>query len=146
MAQKFFDQGLNLLHAFWDTEAYRAFREAARLDPDAAMPYWGGGAWEARRLRANDRMYYELMLHARRRGCSVFDFGRSKTGSGAWHFKHNWGFVPEALTYASWTAPGAPKREADPASSKLSLQIALWQKLPIALANRIGPLIARGIG
>ena len=112
----------------------------------AAMPYWGGGAWEARRLRANDRMYYELMLHARRRGCSVFDFGRSKTGSGAWHFKHNWGFVPEALTYASWTAPGAPKREADPASSKLSLQIALWQKLPIALANRIGPLIARGIG
>jgi hypothetical protein len=40
-AQRFFDQGLNLLHAFWDTEAYRAFREAARLDPDAAMPHWG---------------------------------------------------------------------------------------------------------
>lgn len=40
-AQRFFDQGLNLLHAFWDTEAYRAFREAARLDPDAAMPQWG---------------------------------------------------------------------------------------------------------
>ena len=30
---------------------------------DAVMPYWGGGTWEARRLRANDRMYYELMLH-----------------------------------------------------------------------------------
>lgn len=113
---------------------------------DAAMPYWGGGTWEARKLRANDRMYYELMLHARRRGYSVFDFGRSKTGSGAYHFKRNWGFEPEPLTYASWTAPGAPKREADPASSKLSLQIALWQKLPIGLANRIGPLIARGIG
>lgn len=41
MAQRFFDQGLNLLHAFWDTEAYRAFREAARLDPDAPMPQWG---------------------------------------------------------------------------------------------------------
>ena len=40
-AQRFFDQGLNLLHAFWDTEAYRAFREAARLDPDAAMAQWG---------------------------------------------------------------------------------------------------------
>lgn len=40
-AQRFFDQGLNLLHAFWDTEAYRAFKEAARLDPDAAMPQWG---------------------------------------------------------------------------------------------------------
>jgi tetratricopeptide (TPR) repeat protein len=39
--QKYFDQGLNLLHAFWDMEAYRAFREAARLDPNCAMAYWG---------------------------------------------------------------------------------------------------------
>jgi tetratricopeptide (TPR) repeat protein len=40
-AQRYFDQGLNLLHAFWDMEAYRAFREASRKDPDAAMAYWG---------------------------------------------------------------------------------------------------------
>ena len=40
-AQRFFDQGLNLLHAFWDMEAYRAFREAARIDPESPMPYWG---------------------------------------------------------------------------------------------------------
>ena len=112
----------------------------------AVMPYWGGGTWEARRLRANDRMYFELMLHARRRGCTVFDFGRSKTASGAYHFKRNWGFEPEPLTYASWTAPGAQKREADPTSSKLSLQIAVWQRLPLPVANRLGPLIARGIG
>ncbi|GGC10618.1 peptidoglycan bridge formation protein FemAB [Novosphingobium endophyticum] len=112
----------------------------------AAMPYWGGGTWDARRLRANDRMYYELMLHARRRGCTAFDFGRSKTGSGAYHFKRNWGFEPEPLTYANWTAPGAAVREADPSSSRLSLQIAIWRKLPLGLANRVGPLIARGIG
>lgn len=112
----------------------------------AAMPYWGGGTRDARRLRANDRMYYELMLHARRRGCAVFDFGRSKTGSGAYHFKRNWGFEPEPMTYAAWTAPGAQRREADPASAKLSLQIAVWQRLPLGLANRLGPLIARGIG
>src|SRR5260370_37401849 len=40
-AQAYFDQGLNLLHCFWDFEAYRAFKEAARLDPNAAMAYWG---------------------------------------------------------------------------------------------------------
>jgi tetratricopeptide (TPR) repeat protein len=40
-AQAYFDQGFNLLHCFWDFEAYRAFKEAARLDPDAAMAYWG---------------------------------------------------------------------------------------------------------
>lgn len=112
----------------------------------AVMPYWGGGTWEARRLRANDRMYYELMLHARRRGCDRFDFGRSKTGSGAYHFKRNWGFAPEPLSYAVWTAPGCEKRDADPTSAKHKLQIALWQKLPLTIANRLGPLIARGLG
>lgn len=112
----------------------------------AVMPYWGGGTWNARRLRANDRMYYELMLHARRRGARVFDFGRSKTNSGAYHFKRNWGFEPEPLAYATWTAPGSAKRDADPTSGKLSLQIKLWQRLPLGLANRLGPMIARGLG
>lgn len=112
----------------------------------AVMPYWGGGVWAARRLRANDRMYYALMLHARARGCSHFDFGRSKTGSGAYDFKRNWGFEPEPLDYASWTANGQAPRDADPTSAKHALQIALWRKLPLALANRLGPLIARGLG
>ncbi len=40
-AQAYFNQGLRLLHDFWDFEAYRAFKEAARLDPAAAMAYWG---------------------------------------------------------------------------------------------------------
>jgi FemAB-related protein (PEP-CTERM system-associated) len=112
----------------------------------AVMPYWGGGSRAARALRANDRMYFELMLHARRRGCERFDFGRSKTGSGAYHFKRNWGFEPEPLTYAVWTEPGANARDADPTSARHKLQIALWQRLPLALANRLGPVIARGLG
>jgi tetratricopeptide (TPR) repeat protein len=40
-AQAYFNQGLRLLHDFWDFESYRAFKEAARLDPSAAMAYWG---------------------------------------------------------------------------------------------------------
>ncbi len=40
-AQKYFNQGLNLMHAFWDVEAYRAFREAARIDENCVMCYWG---------------------------------------------------------------------------------------------------------
>lgn len=112
----------------------------------AVMPFWGGGTQAARTLRANDRMYYELMLHARRRGCDRFDFGRSKTGSGAYHFKRNWGFEPEPLTYASWTAPGQPARDADPTSAKHAVLIAAWRHLPLAIANRLGPMIARGLG
>ncbi len=112
----------------------------------AVMPYWGGGTQAARQLRANDRMYYELMLHARRRGSVTFDFGRSKTGSGAHDFKKNWGFEPEPLGYAAWTAPGASPRDADPTSARHAAQIALWKRLPLPLANRLGPWIARGLG
>ena len=115
-------------------------------DRGAVLPYWGGGTNAARRLRANDRMYYELMLHARRRGCSQFDFGRSKSGSGAYHFKRNWGFEPAPLSYAQWTAPGAAARDADPSSARHSARIALWKRLPLRLTNAIGPLIARGLG
>jgi FemAB-related protein (PEP-CTERM system-associated) len=113
---------------------------------DAVLPYWGGGTHAARALRANDRMYFELMLHARRQGCERFDFGRSKTGSGAYFFKKNWGFEPEPLAYSSWTAPGAPRRDADPTSGRHAARIALWRRLPLALANRFGPPIARGLG
>jgi len=111
----------------------------------AVMPYWGGGTWDARRLRANDVMYYELMLHARRRGCDRFDFGRSKAGSGAHDFKKNWGFEPQPLGYASWTVSGGEARDADPNSPKHAARIALWRKLPLAVSNRLGPLIARGL-
>ena len=111
----------------------------------AVMPYWGGGTAAARPLRANDAMYYALMCHARERGCERFDFGRSKTGSGAYHFKRNWGFEPQPLAYASWTADGAAPRDADPTSPRYQAMIAAWKQLPLPLANRLGPIISRGL-
>nr|WP_047166588.1 FemAB family XrtA/PEP-CTERM system-associated protein [Sphingomonas sp. Y57] len=110
------------------------------------MPYWGGGTRAARSWRANDMMYYALMLHARRRGCTAFDFGRSKFGTGAFAFKKNWGFEPEPLAYAARTADGEQPREINPLSPRYRLQVALWQRLPLAIANRIGPWIAKGLG
>jgi FemAB-related protein (PEP-CTERM system-associated) len=109
-------------------------------------PYWGGGTAAARALRANDRMYFELMRHARERGCTRFDFGRSKTGTGPAAFKKNWGFEPQPLTYYERVAEGAKARDASPANPKYSLQVALWSKLPLAVANRVGPWISRGLG
>lgn len=109
-------------------------------------PYWGGGTADARRLRANDRMYFELMRHARARGCARFDFGRSKVGTGAAAFKKNWGFEPQPLTYYDRVAEGASIRDANPLNPKYRLQVMLWSKLPLAIANRVGPWIARGLG
>ena len=112
----------------------------------AVMPYWGGGVHEARALRANDIMYYALMNHARKRGCASFDFGRSKVGSGAYAFKKNWGFEPQPLSYAVRTADGAEPRDVNPNSPKYKAKIAMWQKLPLPIANLIGPWIAKGLG
>ncbi|MBD3745691.1 MAG: FemAB family PEP-CTERM system-associated protein [Sphingopyxis terrae] len=110
------------------------------------MPYWGGGTAEARGLRANELMYFALMGHARARGCTRFDFGRSKLGTGPFAYKKNWGFEPRPLTYARWLAPGEAPRDTNPNSAKYRLQVDLWKKLPLWAANRIGPMIARGLG
>lgn len=112
----------------------------------AVLPYWGGGTRDARTWRANDLMYYALMRHARQRGCSSFDFGRSKFGTGAFAFKKNWGFEPRPLAYAVRTADGQAPRQVNPLNPKYRLQIALWQRLPLPIANRLGPWIARGLG
>ncbi len=111
----------------------------------AVLPFWGGGTFAARGARANELMYYELMLHARRKGAERFDFGRSKTGSGPFKFKKNWGFEPQPLTYGVWTVPGEEARDVDPTSAGYARKIAIWQKLPLAIANRAGPLIARDL-
>ena len=105
-------------------------------------PYWGGGTLEARSLRANDLLYFELMRRASARGCTAFDFGRSKTGTGAFAFKKNWGFAPRPLVYAT----RGERRDLDPRSPRYRLQTAAWRRLPLPLANRLGPLLACGLG
>jgi lipid II:glycine glycyltransferase (peptidoglycan interpeptide bridge formation enzyme) len=87
-------------------------------------------------------MYFELMRSAAARGCTRFDFGRSKLGTGAYAFKKNWGFDPQPLVY--WIKGEA--REVNPLSPKYRLKIALWKRLPLPVANLLGPAIARGLG
>ena len=144
-----FDAVLNALEADILTVRHQGKPVASVLSlyHDAAvLPYWGGGTAAARPLRANDRMYFELMRHARERGCTRFDFGRSKVGTGAAAFKKNWGFDAQPLTYWLRTEDGVAPRSINPLSPKFRLQVAAWQKLPLPLANLIGPWIARGLG
>ena len=113
---------------------------------NAVYPYWGGGTKDARTLRANEHMYHELMRHAAARGCTRFDFGRSKVGTGAFAYKKNWGFEPRPLRYATRSLDGTAAREINPLSPRYRLQVQLWQKLPLPIANLIGPWIAQGLG
>src|SRR3546814_14128589 len=66
---------------------------------DEVLPYYGGGCRAARVHAANDFMYWAVMRRACESGRRVFDFGRSKVGTGSYAFKMHWGFEPTPLFY-----------------------------------------------
>jgi len=113
---------------------------------DEVLPFYGGGRHAARALAANDFMYWEVMRRACERGCRVFDFGRSKIGTGSFAFKRNWGFQPTPLVYQYRLAAGHPLPDLNPLNPKFRALISLWKRLPLAVATRLGPIIVRGIG
>jgi FemAB-related protein (PEP-CTERM system-associated) len=113
---------------------------------EEVLPYYGGGTASARQRAGNDFMYWEVMRRAADRGCRLFDFGRSKLGTGAFDFKKNWGFTPENLRYQYKLAPGASIPDHNPLNPKYRLFIAGWKQLPLVVANAIGPSIVRGLG
>ncbi len=55
-AQTWFDQGLNLLHDFWDYESVRAFEQSVRVDPRCAMCYWG--IYQAEKFRHSNSKFF----------------------------------------------------------------------------------------
>ena len=113
---------------------------------DEVLPYYGGGTAEARGVAANDFMYWEVMRRAAARDCRVFDFGRSKFGTGAFSFKTHWGFEPEPLHYEYRLLRAKELPEINPTNPKFRLFIAAWKRLPLPVANLIGPWIAADLG
>ncbi|MGE5652242.1 FemAB family XrtA/PEP-CTERM system-associated protein [Noviherbaspirillum sp. UKPF54] len=113
---------------------------------DEVLPYYGGGTNEARALAGNDFMYWELMRRASARGCRVFDFGRSKAGTGAFDFKKNWGFVPQPLHYEYQLHRATSVPDNNPLNPKYRYFIEAWRRLPLPVANFVGPFIVRNLG
>ncbi|MBX3685972.1 MAG: FemAB family PEP-CTERM system-associated protein [Rhodocyclaceae bacterium] len=113
---------------------------------DEVLPYYAGDDLAARDFAANDFKYWELMRRACERGCKVFDYGRSKIGTGPYSFKKNWGFEPQPLSYEYrlYKRDGVPQN--NPMNPKYRAFIALWRRLPIGVANAIGPYIVRNLG
>jgi FemAB-related protein (PEP-CTERM system-associated) len=113
---------------------------------DTVLPYYGGGTHGARKNGANDFLYWETMRRAAARGYRRFDFGRSKAGTGAFSFKKNWGFEPEWLEYEFYLKPGAAMPDKNPNNPKFAPLIEIWKRLPLPIANFIGPFLVRGLG
>ena len=110
---------------------------------DSVLPYYGGGVAAARELKAADFMYWRLLSRAAERGVREFDYGRSKLGSGSYSFKKNWGFEPRPLAYRYQLVRARELPDTNPNNPRYRRFIAAWKHLPLAVANRVGPVIVR---
>ena len=113
---------------------------------DEVLPYYAGDTLAARDLAANDFKYWELMRRSCERGIKIFDYGRSKRGTGPFDFKRNWGFEPQPLHYEYQLHRAKSVPEHNPLNPKYQLFIKAWQHLPLAVANFIGPHIVKNLG
>jgi FemAB-related protein (PEP-CTERM system-associated) len=113
---------------------------------DEVVPYYGGGMPAARDYAGNDFMYWNLMQAAAAKGYRVFDFGRSKLGTGAYDFKKNWGFEAQPLAYEYRLFASNAVPDNNPLNPKYQMFIKLWRKMPLPLANLIGPHIVKDLG
>ena len=113
---------------------------------DEVLPYYAGDDESARNLAANDFKYWELMRRACERGLKVFDYGRSKKDTGPYAFKKNWGFEPQQLHYEYCLYKRDSIPQNNPNNAKYKLFIEAWRRMPIGLANWLGPHIVRNLG
>lgn len=112
---------------------------------DEVIPYYAGERLGARELAANDFKYWELMRRACERGVRVFDYGRSKAGTGSYDFKRNWGFEPKPLAYEYCLYKRSSVPETNPLNPKYRAAIGLWRRLPLPIVNFVGPHLAKAL-
>jgi FemAB-related protein (PEP-CTERM system-associated) len=112
---------------------------------DQVMPYYGGALKEHLNLAPNDFMYWEVQRYGASHGYRVFDFGRSKEGTGAYNFKRHWGFEPRPLPYFYYPIENRAIPDTSPLNPKLQWAIRIWRTLPLKLTMALGPRIVRHI-
>ncbi len=93
------------------------------------------------KLCPNNMMYWETIKHCIQRGSKFFDFGRSTEGAGTYKFKKQWLSEPEKQVWQYKLIKANSLPELNPNNPKFKLAIKLWQKMPLPIANFLGPRI-----
>ncbi|MDB5453987.1 MAG: FemAB family system-associated protein [Caulobacteraceae bacterium] len=110
------------------------------------MPYYTGSHPDARKVGSNDALYWALMRRAVSRQHLIFDFGRSKVGTGPYAFKRNWGFEPRPIVHQYRLLKATALPNLNPTNAKYAHLIQLWRQLPLPIATGISPLLSRNLG
>ena len=113
---------------------------------EQVCPYYWGGTYAARSLNGNDFLAWEIIARAAARGCTLFDFGRSKRDTGPYQWKLNLGFEPTPLFYEYELVGASAMPDINPMNPKYRLFIDGWKRLPLPVASVIGPWLSRSLG
>ncbi len=106
---------------------------------------WASSLRYFNRMCPNNLLYWQMLSHACKIGCSVFDFGRSTPDGGTYKFKKQWGAEPVQLFWQYILPDGNQMPEINPDNPKYRMVIKLWQKMPVFLTRLVGPHIVRSI-
>jgi hypothetical protein len=91
----------------------------------------------------NQVLYWEAIRFAIESGVNVLDFGRSSRGAGTFEAKRQWGAEPVQLFWHYF--PEADQPVGEGGAHRLDWAARVWRHLPLAVANRLGPQIRKGI-
>lgn len=110
---------------------------------DTILPYYGGAYQQYNGYAVNNFMYWKLIEYGCNNGFKVFDFGRSKIGSGSYEFKKHWGMEERPLEYEYCLLKAREMPNFSPANPRFHIWINLWKRLPLSLTKLMGPHIVR---
>lgn len=105
---------------------------------------WAASLRRANKFSPNMLLYWELLKSSCLNGAEFFDFGRSTIDSGTYKFKAQWGSKPQTLHWYYIENIGQIP-DINPRSKKFELLVSIWQKLPISIANMMGPIITKSL-
>jgi len=112
---------------------------------DQVLPYYGGALAEYYKDSPNNFMYWNLIAQSCREGLRQFDFGRSKKGTGSFHFKSAWSMQVTELPYRYQLVRAKEVPNLSPIDKKFQLPVAAWKRLPYSWTKVLGPRLIRWI-
>ena len=106
---------------------------------------WASSIRAYNSLCPNVLLYWDAIQFAAESGARIFDMGRSTPNEGTFKFKAQWGAEPVPLHWEYRLMTPGELPNVSPANPKYQFAIALWQKLPLSVTTRVGPMIVRAI-
>jgi FemAB-related protein (PEP-CTERM system-associated) len=106
---------------------------------------WASTLSYANRISVNMYLYWQILSYAIESGCKEFDFGRSTIDEGTYRFKKQWKSEPQQCYWYHWVPEGGELPNLSPSNAKFDLAIKMWKKLPLPIANTLGPFLVKNL-